>query len=258
MGILPIRESSFRLARLELVARPIDQGSGLAMNASDGIGPKGSDGAKAVQENIVRYRLHDAGYAGHIELERADAVLLGIAGNFLDLLLGKNLRVENRIDVAALVHCFAERRQVLEIRILQAAQKDSDRGDSTEDCGAGLGLSFAFVRLLVTEMNMRVKNAGQHGSPARVVYLGRLLRQIRCQYRDLAVGDSYVGLDPADTGNHQRPVANDQVERFGIFVVIHHVAALSSTSESATPARVRPPTAKAPATSRSGPPRDRP
>src|SRR5947208_3470921 len=61
MGILPIRESSFRLARLELVARPIDQGSGLAMNASDGIGPKGSDGAKAVQENIVRYRDEYAG-----------------------------------------------------------------------------------------------------------------------------------------------------------------------------------------------------
>src|SRR5262249_56481411 len=141
MCILPIRESSFRLARLELAARSIDQGSGLAMNASDGIGPKGSDGAKAVQENIVRHRLHDAGYAGHIEFERADAVLLRIAGNFLDLLLGKNLRVENRIDVAALVHCFAERRQVLEIRIIQAAQKDSDRGATHEDSGPGLSPS---------------------------------------------------------------------------------------------------------------------
>src|SRR5262249_47602228 len=182
-----------------------------------------------------------------IKLERADAVLLGIAGNFLDLLLGKNLRVENRIDVAALVHCFAERWQALEIRIVEAAQKDSDRGDATENCGTSLGLSFAFVRLLVTEMNMRVKNARQHGPPARVVSLGRLLRQIRCQYRDLAVGDSYVGLDLADTGNHQRPVANNQVERFGMFVMIHHVAALSSTSESATPTRLRPPTVKTPA-----------
>jgi hypothetical protein len=53
------------------------------------------------------------------------------------------------------------------------------------------------------------------------------LRQIRSQYDDFAVGDSYVGLNLTDTGNHQRPVADNQVEWLGLPIVIHHVDALS-------------------------------
>ena len=104
MRIFPVGQRPLRLAHLELVARAIDQRAGFAMNAGDRVRTERSDRAKAVQENVIGHRFDDARHPRHVELEGADAVLFGIAGNFLDLLLGENLRMKDRVDIAAFVH----------------------------------------------------------------------------------------------------------------------------------------------------------
>src|SRR5262245_27375849 len=109
-SILPIGQGSLRPARLEFVTRPVDQRAGLAMNTRDGIRTERGYRAKAMQQNIIGHRFNDAWYAGHVELKGANAELLGIAGDFVDLRLGEYLRMENRIDIAALVHRFTKRR----------------------------------------------------------------------------------------------------------------------------------------------------
>ncbi len=194
------------------------------MHAGDGVGPERRDRPEAVQQDVVGDRLHDAGHAGHVELERADAELLGVAGNFLDLLLGEDLRMEDRIDVAALVHRLAERRQVIEIGIFEAAQKNPDRGHAAQDRGAGLGLRFALVGLLVADMSMRVENAGQNGAPGRIVGFRGRLRQVFADRDDLAAGDADVGLDLADAGNDQRAIADEQIERSRTIDTCAHAA----------------------------------
>ena len=118
---------------LQLVARRIDQRAGFAVDAGDRIGPERGDSAEAVQQHVVTDRLHDAGHARHVELERADAELLGVARDFLDLLFREDLRMEDRVDVAALVHRLAEGGEVVEVGILQAAQENPDAGDAAQD-----------------------------------------------------------------------------------------------------------------------------
>ena len=165
-----------------------------------------------MQQNVVGHRLHDARHARHIELERADAELLGVAWNFLDLLLGEDLRVEDGVDVAALVHRLAERGQVVEIGILQAAQENSDGGHAAENGGPGLGFGFAFVGLFVADMGVRIEDAGQHRPPGGVVGLVGRLREVLAQRDNLAAGNSHVGLDLSDAGNDQSAAAHQQVE----------------------------------------------
>src|SRR5271166_4703840 len=172
MRLLPIGEVALGLAQLELVTCPVDQSAGLAMNARNRILPQRCDRAKAVQENVIAHRFHDTGDAGHVELEGANAELLRIAGNFFDLLLGEDLWVENRIDVAAIVHRVAECRQVLKIRVFQATKENSDRSDTAQNGRASLGLGFALEGALITDMNMRVENTRQDDSVDRVVGVG--------------------------------------------------------------------------------------
>ena len=107
---LPIGERALGFARDELVARPLDQRPGLAMHAGDDVGADRCRLLEAREENVVGDGLHDAGDAGHVKLERTDAVLARIVRHFGDLLLGEYLQVEDRVDVARLVHGPAERR----------------------------------------------------------------------------------------------------------------------------------------------------
>ena len=92
---LPVRQRTLLLL-LQLVAGLIDQRAGFAMNAGDRIRPQSCDGAKAVQEHVVRDRLHDARHSRHVELERADAEVLGVARDLGNLLFGEDLRVEHQ------------------------------------------------------------------------------------------------------------------------------------------------------------------
>ena len=96
MRVFPVLQRALGLARFQLVARGIDQRAGFAVDAGDRIGPERGDGAEAVQQHVVGDRLHDAGHARHVELERADAELLGVARDFLDLLFRENLRMKDR------------------------------------------------------------------------------------------------------------------------------------------------------------------
>ena len=99
--------------------------------------------------------------------------MLCVAGNFLDLLFGENLRVEDGIHIAAFIHRPAEGRQVLKIGILEAAQKNPDRGDTANDGSPGLGLGLALIRLLISEMDVRVENAWENRAARRVINVCR-------------------------------------------------------------------------------------
>ena len=206
---------------LKLVAGGIDQRAGFAVHAGDGVGSERSNRAEAVQQNVVGDRLHDTGHARHVELERADAELLGVTGDFIDLLFREDLRMEDEVDVAALVHRLAEGGQMIEVRILQAAQENPDAGDAAEDRRAGLGLGFVFVGLLVADMDVRVENSGQNCAPGGVIGFSPGVLQVVADHGDLAVGDPDVGLDPADAGNDQRAIANNEVERFAVAAFRH-------------------------------------
>ena len=141
------------------------------------------------------------GIARHIEFERADAELLGVTRNFLDLLFGEDLWVKHGVDIAALVHCLAESGQVVEIGIFEAAQENSDAGHAAEDRRTRLGLGFAFVGLFVANVDVRVENPGQHRAPGGVVGFRARFLQVFADHRDLAVGDPHVGLDLTDAGD---------------------------------------------------------
>ena len=130
---------------LQFLSRLVDQDAGLAMNAGDRVGPKRRDGAKAIQQHVIGDRFHDARHSRHVELERADAELLGVKRDFGNLLFGENLRVKHRIDVAQFIHCAAERRQMAKIGFLEAAQEYPDGGHAAEHCGARLGFGFFVV-----------------------------------------------------------------------------------------------------------------
>ncbi len=163
------------LRPLELVARRVDQRAGLAVHARDRVGTERGDLAEALQQDLVGDRLHDAGHARHVELERADAELLGVARQLGDLLLGEDLRMKHRVDVAALIHGAAERRQMVVVGVFEAAQEDADGGDAAEHAGAGLGLRLHLERQLVADMDVRIEDA-RHDDPAAGVQhlLGRL------------------------------------------------------------------------------------
>ena len=170
--IFPVLQRAFGLAGLQLVASGIDQRAGFAVNAGDRVGPERRNRAEAVQQNVVGHRFHDAWHARHVELERADAELLGVAGNFLDLFFREDLRMENRVHIAALIHRLPESGQVIEIGILQTAQENPDTGDAAKDRCAGLRLGFAFVGLLVADMDVRVEDSGEHRAAGGVIGFG--------------------------------------------------------------------------------------
>ena len=96
-----------------------------------------------------------------------------VAGNFLDLLFGENLRVEDGIHIAAFIHRAAEGRQVLKIGFLEAAQKNPDGGDTANDGSPRLGLGLALIRLLISEMDVRVENAWEDRTARRVINVCR-------------------------------------------------------------------------------------
>ena len=118
---------------------------------------------------------------------------------------------------------------MLEIRILEAAQENPDRGDAAEDGGAGLGLRLAFVGLLVADMNVRIEDSRQHDPPGRVVDFRPRMRQIDTKHDDLALGHADVGLHSTNAGNHQCPVAHDQIERRCVSIIPRHSNHLGST-----------------------------
>ena len=96
---LPIGERSVLLL-LQFLARLVDQGAGFAMDTRDSIRAERSNHTETRQQHVVGYRFHNPRHARHIEFERSDAVFGRISRNFADLLVGENLRVENRVDVA--------------------------------------------------------------------------------------------------------------------------------------------------------------
>jgi hypothetical protein len=231
MRIFPVGQRTFRLAGSKFLTGPVDQRAGFAVHAHDRIRSERCDLAEALQQHIVGHRLHDPGHSGHVELERPDPELLGIAGYLLDLLLGEDLRVKHRIDIAALVHRFSERRQVVEIRVLQAAQENSDRRHAAENRGARFGLGFAFIRSFVADMGMGVENAGQHRPASGVVSLGGWLHEIFAQRDDLAARDSDIRLDLAHAGDNQGSVANEQIERSRVTGFLFHGRAPCPTDD---------------------------
>ena len=119
---------------------------------------------------------------------------------------------------------------MVEVGVLQAAQENPDAGDAAEDARAGLGLGFAFVGLLVADMDVRVENPGQHRAPGGVVGFGAGILQVFADHRDLAVSDPDVGLELADAGDDQRAIANDEVERFAV-AAFRHGSSLSSLAQ---------------------------
>ena len=88
-GLLRLRSSRAR-----------NQRSVLAMHAGYDISTELSDLSESFQQDIVRYGVHDARKTAHIELERADTVLLRVIRHFRDLLVGEYLRMEDRIRKA--------------------------------------------------------------------------------------------------------------------------------------------------------------
>ena len=231
MRVLPVGQRACRACVRQFLAGGVDQRAGFAVNAGDRVGSERGDRPEAVQQHVVGHRLHDARHAGHVELERADAELLGVAGNFLDLLFGEDLRMEDRIDVAALVHRLAEGRQVVEIRIFEAAQKNSDRGHAAQDRGARLGLGLALVGQLVADVGVRDRRCRAARSARWHRRFRRRLRQVFADRDDLAAGDADVGLDLADPGNDQRAVAHEQIERPGRSLACAHGCFLASTGQ---------------------------
>ena len=137
---------------------------------------------------------------------------LGEARQFGELLRREDLRMEHRVDIAALVHGAAERRHVGEIGVLGAAQEDSDCGHAAEHGRARLRLRLLLERSLVPDMGVRIENAGQHHLAARVERLLGRPRQILAEGHDAAPGDGDVCVDLPDARDHQRPVADQQVE----------------------------------------------
>src|SRR4029079_10588917 len=93
--------------------------------------------------------------------------------------------------------------------------------DAAQDARAGLGLGFAFVGLLVADMDVRVENPRQHSAPGGVVGLGAGILQVVADHGDLVAGDPDVGLDLADAGDDQRAIANNEVERFAVAAFRH-------------------------------------
>ena len=209
-------------AERKLLPRPVDQRAGFAVHAHHRVRPERGDFLETVEQDVIRDRLYDPRHARHVELERTDTELLGVTGNFLDLLLGEDLRMKDGVDVAALVHRLLERRKVIEIRILEAAQENSDRRDTAEDRGARFGLRFAFVGLLVADVGVGVEDARQNGPPGRVVGLGRRLREVFAERNDLAVSNSDVSLDLPNTRNDERAAADQQIKHFRTTGVLVH------------------------------------
>ena len=201
-----------RFAGDEVLARAVDERAGLAMHAHDRVRSERRHRLEALEQDVVSHRFDDARHPGHVELERPDAEFLGVAGDFLDLLLGEDLRMEDGVDVAALVHRLLEPRQMVVVGVLQAAQKNPDRRDTAEKRGPRFGFGFAFVRLLVADMGVRIEDAGQHRSPGGVVGLVGGLCQMFTKRDDLAARHSHVGLDLSDARNDQRAVAHEQIE----------------------------------------------
>ena len=98
----------------------VDQRAGLAVHAGDRIRPERGDLPKSFEQEIVGHRRHDAGHARHVELERADAELARRRpGSSASCCRREDLRMEHRVDIAALVHGAAERRHVVEIGVVE-------------------------------------------------------------------------------------------------------------------------------------------
>ncbi len=210
MRELPIRQCAFLLL-LELLARLIDQRARLAVNAGDRIGAEGRHRAEAVQQHVIGDRFHDPEHARHVELERTDAELLRIARDLADLLLGEDLRMEDGIDVAQLVHRPAERRQVQHVRLFQAAQEDADGGDAADHGSAGLGLGLLVVGTLVADVGVRIEDAGQHHFALCIIDLASRAREVLAQRDDLVAGDAHVRSDATYARDDKGPAADDQV-----------------------------------------------
>ena len=79
------------------------------------VAAKGSHLAQPLEQDVVGYGGDDAWDPRHVELERADPVLLGVLGDLHDLRFGKDLGMEHRVDLASLVDRTAERRQMVEV-----------------------------------------------------------------------------------------------------------------------------------------------
>ena len=182
------------------------------MHAGDDVGADRCRLLEAREENVVGDGLHDAGDAGHVKLERTDAVLARIVRHFGDLLLGEDLQMEDRIDVARLVHGPAERRQMQKIRVFQAALHDADGGDAAENRRAGFALRLVFERKLVADVDVRIEDSGQHDLAAGVEHVLRRSGKLLADGGNAAAADADVRRHGADARNDERAVAEDEIE----------------------------------------------
>src|SRR5262249_13746980 len=205
-------ESAVGLAREEVVARALDQRSGLAMHAGDDVTADRCRLLEPGEENVVGDGIDDAGDAGHVELERAHAVLARIVRHFGDLLLGEDLQVEDGVDVARLVHGPAERRQMQKIRVFEAPHHDADGGDAAENRRAGFALRLVFERKLVADVDVRIEDSRQHHLAAGIEHVLRRSGKLLADGGNAAATDADVRRHGADAGNDERAVADNEIE----------------------------------------------
>jgi hypothetical protein len=138
--------------------------------------------------------------------------LARIVQHFGDLLFGEDLQVEDRVDVARLVHGPAERRQMQEVGVFQAAHHDPDGGDAAENRRAGFALRLVFERKLVADVDVRIEDSRQHDLAAGVEHVLRRCGKLLADGGNAAAADADIRRHRADAGNDERAVADDEIE----------------------------------------------
>src|SRR5260370_38103582 len=74
------------------------------MHAGNGVRSQRCNLAEAIEQKIVTDGSDDPGHAGHIELERANPVLVGETRQLAELALREDPRMQHGVDLPALVH----------------------------------------------------------------------------------------------------------------------------------------------------------
>src|SRR5262249_995649 len=120
--------------------------------------------------------------------------------------------MEDRVDVADLVHGPPERRQMQKVRVFQAAHHDPDGGDAAENRRAGFALRFLFKRKLVADVDVRIEESRQHDLAAGVEHVLRRSGKLLADGGNAAAADADIPRHGADAGNDERAVAEHEME----------------------------------------------
>src|SRR5262249_16869608 len=121
-------------------------------------------------------------------------------------------QVEDRVDVAQLVHGPPERRWMQKVGVFQAAHHDPDGGDAAENRRAGFALRLLFERKLVADVDVRIEEPRQHDLAAGVEHVMRRSGKLLADGGNAAAADADVRRHGADAGNDERAVADNEIE----------------------------------------------